>query len=161
MSSLSPKMVANNLWEDCETMKRPAESTSIGDSDVTQRSCSSERSLRNFEPDGEDFFLLMKGKQRIRNGSWRSAWSWSTRVYISVTVVNIVLFSISILVLWTSHGVRNLSEQDHWRATSYYCISFLPSSVIYRTADTYRSPSLRPLHHPQTHNRHEWHLLGH
>jgi hypothetical protein len=104
-------------------MERPDQRTSFDNLDHARRDSSSERSPHTEHSDEEKFLLLDEKKESIRNGSWRDSWSWSTRVQTTVTIFNIILFSISIIILSTLRGAKMLSEQDYWRATSYYCTS--------------------------------------
>jgi hypothetical protein len=101
-------------------MTPPNERMSFDDWDSTQNTydCSPERSLRSGDNDAEKFLLLGPGNESIRKGSLRSP--WSTRVLTSVTVLNVVLFVTSVVIL-ASNRVSHMSDQDYWRATSYYC----------------------------------------
>jgi hypothetical protein len=76
-----------------------------------------QQTLRGSEEENtEKFLLLGEDSERIRRTSWKSP-----RVITFMTAVNIVLFLASISVLLLSSRVRSQSDQDHWRATSYYC----------------------------------------
>jgi hypothetical protein len=142
-------------------MERPNERTSFDDVNNFQRDSSSERSPHSVDVDEEKFLLMNEGHESTRNGSRRNRWSWCTRVQTAVTTFNIVLFSISVIILSTTRGGKIISDQDYWRATSYYCTSPLLTPVTHQTTDAHRSPSLRPSHYPQTHTQHKRHVLGH
>jgi hypothetical protein len=142
-------------------MEQPDERTRFGDSDSAQRDSSSERSPHSVDADEEKFLLLHGEKKTTRNGSWRNRWSWSTRVQTAVTIFNIGLFSITVIIISTTRGAKMLSEQDYWRATSYYCTSLILTVVRNRTTDEHHSPSFRPSQHLQTHTHHKRHILGH
>jgi hypothetical protein len=144
-------------------MEQPDERTRFDDSDSTQRDSSSERSPHSVDADEEKFLLLHGEKEATRNGSWRNRWSWSrsTRVQAAVTIFNISLFSISVIILSTTRGAKMLSEQDYWRATSYYCNSLLLTVVRNQATNEHHSPSFRPPHHPHIHTHHKRHILGH
>jgi hypothetical protein len=91
---------------------------SLENSDYTQDDVQyRQETLRDSgEEDTEKFLLLGKDSERILRTSWKSA-----RVMTFMTAMNIVLFLASISILLLSSRVRSPSDQDHWRATSYYC----------------------------------------
>ena len=82
---------------------------------------SSEMSSHSEDNDVEKFHLLGEDSESIRRTSWRDTWSWSTRVLTSVTVFNIILFLMTVGILSSTKKARSLSDQDLWKATSYYC----------------------------------------
>lgn len=60
-----------------------------------------------------------------RKASFRKRYSKkipSLRLHIYVTTANILLFIISGFMMWTSLRRNQTTLQDHWRATSYYCM---------------------------------------
>jgi hypothetical protein len=99
-------------------MEHRDERMSLDNSDYTQDDVPyRQETLRDSdEEDTEKFLLLGEDSERIRRTSWKSP-----RVITFMTAVNIVLFLASISVLLLSSRVRSPSDQDHWRATSYYC----------------------------------------
>jgi hypothetical protein len=145
----------------CATMEQSNERTSFDNLNHARRESSSERSQHTEYVDEENFLLLDEKKESIRNGSWRDSWSWSTRVQTTVTIFNIILFSISVIILSASRGAKMLSEQDYWRATSYYCTSLLLPPPTHHPTNKHYSPSLRPPRHPQNHTHYKRYFLGH
>jgi hypothetical protein len=142
-------------------MEQSNERTSFDNLNHARRESSSERSQHTEYVDEENFLLLDEKKESIRNGSWRESWSWSTRVQTTVTIFNIILFSISVIILSASRGTKMLSEQDYWRATSYYCTSPLLHPPTHHPTNKHHSPSLRPPLHSQNHTHHKRYFLGH
>jgi hypothetical protein len=112
---------------------------SFEDSEGTQ-DIRSESLPHSGHEDAEKYLLLGEGSEPVRRaGFWRSP--WSIRVLTSVTILNIVLFSISIVTLFFSNRVSRLSDQDYWRATSYYCTYLLPPHITrHRTTNTEAQP---------------------
>ncbi|CAI6332872.1 unnamed protein product [Periconia digitata] len=93
-------------------------SLDIPDNASTSHHFSTE-SLRNDGTDDvEKFHLLGDGDKRSEKGSW---WNpWSTKVLTIVTILNLSLFCTSIFVFSASRSSKQPSDQDSWRATSYY-----------------------------------------
>ncbi|KAF9729577.1 hypothetical protein PMIN06_007616 [Paraphaeosphaeria minitans] len=102
-------------------MESRSDRPSFKHSNITldKHSRSSEGSLRDGDDDTENFLLLGEGSESVRKASWRSSWSWSTRILVSVTILNAFLFLTSIVILSLSRK-GSLSDQDYWRATSFY-----------------------------------------
>jgi hypothetical protein len=93
-------------------METPDGRTSFGDSDTIG-------ALHNREDDTEKHSLLGEGSESIRRGCWRSLWTASSLTFI--TILNIILFLISTVILLLSNRMGRVSDQENWRATSYYC----------------------------------------
>jgi len=46
----------------------------------------------------------------------------SLRLHLWITVVNMIFFIISGVMMWASFKHDHITLQDHWRATSHFCM---------------------------------------
>lgn len=96
-----------------------------------------ETSYDNREQDNEKFLLKRKNNGAPRKKSWRTHLALSF-----VTMLNVVLFLTSMAMLSLSFKAKRTTDQDHWRATSFYCKSSSPSFVLFALPLTpYQLPS--------------------
>lgn len=136
----------------------PREQTSnMEELDYTQEDVES-RPEMSHDDDAEKSFLLREDYEHPR----RSASPRRSHIVLAlITIFNLILFLASIGILSISK-TKSISDQDLWRATSYYCTSHLRFPITPFTPLTLRhSTRLRPLHHPQTNPHRQRHPLGH
>lgn len=107
-------------------MESRDERANFRDSDSTQDDRSG-RPRNSRDSDEEKVLLLGEGSETVYN---RPFWTspLSTMVLLLVTALNVVLFLMSAVILLSSNTTRRESDQDHWRATSYYC-AYIPPRV--------------------------------
>jgi hypothetical protein len=141
----------------CYKMEPKHERISFDDSESAHDTPSQRLPHREHE-DAEKYLLLGEDSESVRRDSSRRP--WSTKVLVGVTVSNIVLFLVSILMLSLSPRTSRPSDQDNWRATSYYC-TYSPYDSKTGPLTLKRSSSIRPIQHPQADTNHEWYILGH
>lgn len=72
----------------------------------------------NDEQESEKFFLLHKHSKLFRRAPGRKH-----IIFGVLTTLNVILFLTSITTLFLSPKAKSTTDQDHWRATSFYCTS--------------------------------------
>jgi hypothetical protein len=111
----------------------PADGRTSSDSCSSTHDLSFDRSPHSEDADAEK--SLLDKKPTKRENPWRTS-TWSIRVLTIATFLNIVLFSISIIILMSTSHTCSLSTQDLWRATSHYSPVFDRFSIPRQTLTT-------------------------